>query len=266
MSEGTLEQVLSGSAQWCVLCGDSPLLLNELAITGVDACVTDPPFASGARTEAGKGARADGMVRADRWKNRPIDTDQMTTTGFVWLIRKIAVLVRPMLVDGGAFFSFIDWRQWPNLAGAVESANYRINKMIVWDKESFGLGNGYRNQHELVLFASKGVPRIVHSDTPDVIRCKRDENTWHPSPKPPHLMETLLRVPVPSGGLVLDPFMGSGSTLVAAVRQGMRCIGIDSDANHCATARERVLAETSSSTLEARVGGQRALFGDGGLS
>jgi site-specific DNA-methyltransferase (adenine-specific) len=185
----------------------------------------------------------------------------MTTTGFVWLVREVAVHVRPLLVDGGAFFSFIDWRQWPNLVGAVESANYRINKMIVWDKETFGMGNGFRNQHELVLFASKGVPNIAEADTPDVLACKREENTWHPSPKPVPLMERLLRVAVKPGGIVLDPFMGAGSTGVAALRLGMRFIGIELDENHCRTARERLRAEETSSTLEAREAGQTSLFG-----
>ncbi len=261
MSEGTIAEVLSGEATWCVHCGDALQAFNENELTGVDAVVTDPPFASGARHEASKSARGEGMTRGQRWANRPIDTDQMTTTGFVWLVRSIAVAFRPALVDGGAFFSFIDWRQWPNLCGAVESANYRINKMVVWDKETFGMGNGFRNQHELVLFASKGVPRIVEADTADVLRFKREENTWHPSPKPVPLMEALLRVAVPPGGLVVDPFAGAGATLVAAARLGMRCIGFELDEKHAATSRDRLRAEETGSTLQAQRAGQVAMFG-----
>lgn len=228
-----------------------------------DAVVTDPPYSSGARTESSKAARDGGMTRGHRWSNRPIDTDQMTTPGFVWLVRQTAVAVRPLLADGGSLFSFIDWRQWPNLLGAVESANYRINKMIVWDKENFGMGNGFRNQHELILFASKGVPNIAESDTPDVLRFKREENLWHPSPKPVALMEALLRVVVPSGGTVLDPYMGAGATLVAARRLGIRAIGIECDATHCRTAADRLRAEINGSTIEASRAGQCALFSTG---
>lgn len=240
--------------------GDALQVLSDLGLSDVSAFVCDPPYASGARTEAAKSARGDGMVRAQRWANRPIDTDQMTTTGFVWLIRETALLARDALADGGSFFSFIDWRQWPNLVGAVESANFRINKMVVWDKESFGMGNGFRNQHELILFASKGVPDTQNSNTPDVLRFKREPNTWHPSPKPEDLMEALLRVAAPVGGLVVDPFMGAGATLVAARRLGIRAIGIDSEEKHCETARARLIATATNSTIDAVRAGQRSLF------
>lgn len=64
----------------------------------------------------------------------------------------------------------------------------------------------------------------------------------HPTVKPLALMRWLVRLVTPAGGLVLDPFCGSGSTLVAAVREGFRAVGIDSDAEpgSCATARRRV--------------------------
>jgi len=121
--------------------------------------VTDPPYASGARTEANKPSSG-AMVRGQRWNSRPIENDQMTTTGFVWLIREVCQAVRPLLMTGGSLLSFIDWRQWPNLVGAVESTNLRVNGMIVWDKQSMGLGHGFRAQHELVLHASRGVARV----------------------------------------------------------------------------------------------------------
>ena len=260
-AEGTIDQVLSGEASWCVVCGDALEIVRANPLHGVDAVVTDPPYASGARTEATKQQREDGMLRGARWSNRPIDTDQMTTTGFVWLVREVATALRPCLVDGGGFFSFIDWRQWPNLVGAVESADYRINKMIVWDKETFGMGNGFRNQHELVLFASKGVPNIAAADTPDVLRFRREDNQWHPSPKPVPLMEALLRVPVKRGGLVVDPFCGAGSTLVAARRLGIRAIGFEVNEEHARTARDRIRADETSSSIEAARAGQTALFG-----
>jgi DNA modification methylase len=101
----------------------------------------------------------------------------------------------------------------------------------------------------------------VHAaDTADVLRFKREDNLWHPSPKPVDLMMAILRVAAPSGGLVLDPYMGAGATLVAARRLGMRCIGIDSNHDHCATARDRIVAESKSSTLSAIRSGQGALF------
>jgi DNA modification methylase len=87
--------------------GDALDVIAALDVT-VDAVVTDPPYASGTRLEAAKSSSG-AMLRAGRFADRPIDLDQMTTTGFVWLMRAVAIGTRPMLPDGGSFLSFIDW-------------------------------------------------------------------------------------------------------------------------------------------------------------
>ncbi len=239
--------------------GDALQVLAALDANPVHAVVMDPPYASGARTEAAK-ASSGAMVRGQRWASKPIENDQMTSTGFVWLMREVALAVSPMVISGGAVLSFIDWRQWPNLVGAIESANLRVNGMVVWDKDSMGLGNGFRAQHELVCFASKATARIFDRGVPNVLRHKRDDNSDHPSPKPVALMEDLLRVVSDVGEVVVDPFMGAGSTLVAAARLRRRAIGIEAIEAHCQTAADRLEAEFSSSTLEAVRGGQVAMF------
>jgi DNA modification methylase len=218
--------------------GDALDVLSELVIT-IDAVVTDPPYASGTRLEAQKSASG-AMLRAGRFADRPIELDQMTTTGFVWLMRAVAAGVRPMLPDGGSLLSFIDWRQWPNLVGALETCNYRVQGMVVWDKGSIGLGNGFRAQHELICHASKGVPNVHDKGTGNVLRAGRQEPVDHPSPKPVGLLERLITVVAPPDGLVLDPFMGSGSTARAAVNCGMRAIGIEAEERYCEVAAKRL--------------------------
>jgi DNA modification methylase len=219
--------------------GDALDVLDALALSDVAAVVMDPPYASGARTEAGK-ASSGAMVRGRRWNSRPIDNDQMTTAGFVWLMRHVLMDMRRALMDGGSVLSFIDWRQWPNLLGAVESCNLRVNGMVVWDKQSYGLGNGFRAQHELILHASRGTCAVGDRDVGNVLRHARDSNAHHPSPKPVGLMETLVRAVTKPGDLVVDPFMGAGSTLVAAKNIGRRAVGIELDEGHCDTAAQRL--------------------------
>jgi site-specific DNA-methyltransferase (adenine-specific) len=206
---------------------------------GIACVLTDPPYASGARTEAAKpGSGA--MLRGERWASKPIENDQMTTPGFIWLLRQIALDIKPMLNDGAAFLSFIDWRQWPNLIGALETANLRVNGMVVWDKQSYGLGNGFRVQHELICYASKGSPRIINRGIPNVIQCVRDNNEDHPSPKPVALIQKLLQVVAETGDLVVDPFMGAGSTLRAARNLGLQAIGIEIEERYCEIAVRRL--------------------------
>lgn len=261
MSEGhNFAPFLAGECQWTVIRGDCLEVIQSGELPEIHAIAMDPPYASGARTEAAKSSSG-AMVRGVRWASKPIENDQMTTTGFVWLLRETLLAVKPHLVTGAAVLSFIDWRQWPNLVGAVESANLRVNGMVVWDKESMGLGNGFRAQHELVLYASNGSARVIDRGMPNVLRHKRDDNTNHPSPKPVPLMEDLLRVVTDVGDVVFDPFMGAGATGVAALRLGRRFIGVESSAEHYATALERLKAEQEGSTLQARKAGQLSLLG-----
>lgn len=222
--------------------GDTLDLLAELEIISVDAVVTDPPYASGSRLEAAKSSSG-AMLRAGRFADRPIELDQMTTTGFVWLMRAVGQAVRPMLPDGGSILSFIDWRQWPNLVGALETCNYRVQGMIVWDKGSMGLGNGFRAQHELVCHASKGVPTIYDKGCGNVITHPRQAPDDHPSPKPEQVMRRLVEVVTTAGQTVLDPFMGSGTTLRAAKDLGRKAIGIELEERYCEIAARRCAQE-----------------------
>lgn len=205
----------------------------------IDSVVTDPPYASGTRTEASKSASG-AMLRAGRFHDRPIELDQMTTLGFVWLMRAVGQWSRSRLPDGGSLLSFIDWRQWPHLVGALETTNLRIQGMVVWDKGHFGLGNGFRSQHELICHASKGVPVIHDKGIGNVLRFPREEPVDHPSPKPEGLMQRLIGAVTPLGGTVLDPFMGAGTTLRAAKNAGRKAIGIEIEERYCEIAAKRL--------------------------
>jgi DNA modification methylase len=221
--------------------GDALSVLDDIEEHAA-AVVTDPPYASGARQEAQRSASG-AMLRGQRWAAKPIENDQMTTTGFVWLMREMCFAIRPILHDGGSLLTFIDWRQWPSLVGAVESTNLRVNGMVVWDKCSYGLGNGFRAQHELVLFASNGTPRVSDRGTSNVLAFRRDGNDDHPSPKPVALMRALIAVVSDRNELIVDPFMGAGSTLVAARESGRRAIGIEVEERYCEIAAQRCSQE-----------------------
>ena len=205
----------------------------------IHGVITDPPYASGTRTEASK-TSSGAMLRAGRFQDRPLDLDQMTTLGFIYLLRSTAIGALPLLPEGASFLSFIDWRQWPHLVGALETANLRVQGMVVWDKGHFGMGNGFRSQHELVCHASKGVPEVHSKSYGNVLRFPRQEPVDHPSPKPVGLLETLIEVCIPPGGTVLDPFAGSGATLRAATNLGRKAIGVELAEEYCRVAVDRL--------------------------
>jgi site-specific DNA-methyltransferase (adenine-specific) len=202
----------------------------------------DPPYSSGARTTAQLRGRG-GMSRKADWRENPLPNDRLSVNGFMWLMRQVGLEAERLLVDGGSLLSFIDWRQYPSLYGCIESCNLQIINMVVWNKENFGMGNGFRNQHELLLHASKGTPRVFDRSIPNVISCKRIATSeLHPTIKPVPLIEDLIRVCTDRGETVLDPFMGSGTTGVACVRLGRRFVGIEYDEKFYETSLDRVQA------------------------
>ena len=223
--------------------GDCVSILPHLDVR-VDAVIMDPPYASGTRKEAAKSGdqKTNRMLRGDRFHAAPMANDQMTTLGFVWLMREVLLQCRGLMFDGAHVASFIDWRNWPNLLGATESCDLRANSMVVWDKCSMGMGNGFRNRHELILHASVGVPRVCSRSVPDVLRHARDRKTNHPAPKPIGLIEDLLRVMTNEGETVIDPFAGAGSTPVAAKLMGRKAIAIEMNPGHCETIVARLKA------------------------
>lgn len=217
------------------------LLADDDLDLSIDAVVCDPPYATGT-TEFGK--RGSGsMVRGQKWSDAPIFADQMTTVGYVWLMRAFLIAARDRMPPGASALIFADWRQWSHLAGAVESCDLRVQQMVVWDKGHMGMGNGFRAQHELILHASRGVPIIHDRSCANVITAKRDSNELHPSPKPLGLMQRLIEVVTEAGQTVVDPFAGSGSTLRAAKDLGRRAVGFEIDERFCAIAANRLAQE-----------------------
>lgn len=128
-------------------------------------------------------------------------------------------------------------------------AGLRVKSQVIWDREAHGMGdlNGsFAPQHDVIWFASKDGFAFAGMRPKSVIRSMRlgGEELVHPNEKPVDLMEQLIEPLTSAGDLVCDPFLGSGSAGRAAVRLGRRFVGMDTDPNHFATARDRIEAET----------------------
>lgn len=219
--------------------GDCLEAMTGMADGSVAAVLTDPPYSSGGRRENARSLRKS-MLRAtedDVW----IHGDGMSTQGFVWLMRQCGLQWRRLLTPGGHALSFIDWRMAPNLAAALESADLRQHPVLVWDKAAFGMGTVFRNQHEFIVHMSAGNPADPQRrDVGNVLRFPAVRGGVHPTEKPVPLLHTLLSVVTPPGGVVLDPFAGAGSTLIAARNFGLPAIGIEADERWCEAAARRL--------------------------
>ena len=108
----------------------------------------------------------------------------------------------------------------------AERAGFRFWKPLVWDKKTIGMGYHYRARYEFILFFEKGKRRLNDLGIADVITVPRIHRGY-PAEKPPAVSDVLIAQSTARGELVADPFMGSGSVGVAALRAGRRFSGTD---------------------------------------
>lgn len=219
--------------------GDCRDILPLLEPGSIDVLLTDPPYASGARRDAERQVR--GSMLRETEDEDWFSHDAMTTWGFNWFLRSLLMPMRSALARGAHMYVFTDWRMQPTIYGMLEAHGFRVNHSLVWDKEHFGMGAYWRNQHEHIVFASNGMPSgMLNRGMGSVLRCKTvsAEARIHPTEKPSALLNRLLGA-VP-GAVVLDPFMGSGPTLRAAKDLGRKAIGIEIEERYCEIAARRL--------------------------
>lgn len=227
------------SRQVALYHGDALEVMTKLPAASVGTVLTDPPYSSGGRRENSRSLRKS-MIRS-REDESWIRGDAMSTQGFLWMMRECGIQWRRTLRPGGHVLSFIDWRMAPNLAAALESADLRQHPTLVWDKTYFGMGAIFRNQYEMIVHVSAGNPAPPRRrDVGNVLACKPIRSELHPTEKPVSLLRTLLSVVGVDGAPVLDPFAGSGATLEAAAREGLRAVGVEADERFCEVAARRL--------------------------
>jgi site-specific DNA-methyltransferase (adenine-specific) len=233
--------------------GDCLAVLPTLEAGSVDAVITDPPYSSG------------GMFRADRTnfttdekytrtqfqgKRPDFGGDNMDQRAWQSWCYEWLCAARRLASPGGYLCCFTDWRQLPALTDVIQWAGWIWRGMLVWDKTEAAkaphLGYfGY--QAEFIAWATNGqVERKPCLDEggegrmPGVFRqAVSASNKFHQTGKPVSVMRWLARC-CPPGGLVLDPFAGSGTTGLAALQEGRRAILIEREPAYCDIIRKRL--------------------------
>ncbi|ENR9159448.1 site-specific DNA-methyltransferase [Escherichia coli] len=222
-------------------------VLRMLPENSVDALITDPPYSSGATHKAGRtcqGSHAkyindEDLHRFEGFEGENMDARSWEYWTHLWMTQAWRT-VRP----GGYALVFTDWRQLPALTDAFQAAGFTWRGIVAWNKgrASRTPHTGYfRHQCEYVVWGSKGALGKSPSGPFDgcTTHHTRPQEKQHPTGKPESLMDELVRVCEP-GGLILDPFMGSGTTGVAALRRGCRFTGIELNAHYFSVAQARL--------------------------
>ena len=256
-------------APWVLFQGEALRILRELPDASVDAVICDAPYSSGGMTRGDRMSSAiNKYVSNDTKIERPdFAGDNRDQRSFAyWCQLWISECLR-ICKPGSPICLFTDWRQLPTTTDALQAGGFVWRGIVPWDKTEKcrpQMGR-FAAQAEYVVWGSAGAmeERLEIGCLWGVIREPIDQDDkHHVTGKPTAVMQKLARICVP-GGIILDPFMGSGSTGVGALLEGRRFIGIELLDVYAAIARDRLQAAQSSSTLQAVRAGQAPLFPGG---
>lgn len=226
--------------------GDALAILKELPSASVDAVVADPPYSSG------------GMVRGDRsastvtkyvtgqntQKDMAVDFsgDNRDQRAYAyWSALWMGEALRATRT-GGVILAFTDWRQLPATTDAIQAGGWVWRGIVPWYKPVARPMTGrFTNACEYVVWGSAGSMGIDWEAPafPGFYQASPPRSREHITQKPVDVMRDLVKI-CPEGGTVLDPFMGSGTTGVAAMLERRKFIGVEMVAHYQQVAQRRI--------------------------
>jgi len=202
-----------------ILQGDCLKILPTIPPGSVDFILTDPPYISHYTSRDGRKVPND-------------DND-------AWLKPAFASMYRALAPDSYAV-CFYGWPNADRFLAAYRAAGFRVVGHFVFPKRYTSAEKFVRYQHECAYLLAKGDPKIPPHTIGDVIDWAYSGNKLHPTQKPICVLLPLVETFSKPGGLVLDPFAGSGSTLLAARMLGRDYLGIELDPKYHAIATQRL--------------------------
>ena len=238
-----------------IACGDSrdPAVIEALFGDGSLAALifTDPPY----------NVPIKGHVTTGKHPEFAMASGEMTREEFSSFINAFMAATLPRLRDGGLLALFMDWRSVALTIGVGEALGLTLLNLVVWAKTNGGMGSLWRSQHELIPVLKKGsAPHVnnvslgkhgrwrsnlwTYPGASSLGSDARDGLDDHPTVKPVAMLVDALLDVTDIGDLVIDPFLGSGSTLIAAEKTGRKCRAVEIDPAYVDVAIRRWIRET----------------------
>lgn len=201
-------------------------MLRQMEPESVDAIITDPPY--GINYVSQTGARI-----------------QNDTAPFIWFLYDAFRVLKPGSSGRGTLVCFTRWDVQQVFIDAIRLAGFIVKSEVIWDKVQYGMGDvksQFAPSHENIIFAVKGKFSFPGHRPKDLITHRKlpGNQMTHPTEKPVPLLADLITAVTKPGDLILDPFAGSGSTLVAAKKTGRRFVGIELDELYYERAQRRI--------------------------
>lgn len=212
-----------------IICGDATLLLSQLPKNCVDLIVTDPPY-------------------GDNVSYGPHST-RIAGNEHPLLALLVMSLSYRVLKPNSTAYMFCSIRHLDFVRAFFSRyTRFRVREVIVWNKLTMGVGPAFRKQYECILVLEKGKPAYRNPRMLNLLSFRRVRSKDHPHVKPAELIKQLINHSSEERGVVLDPFIGTGTTAVAARELGRHFIGIELDRGYCRIARARISAQPARPT------------------
>ena len=202
--------------------GDSLQILQELKDECIDIVLTDPPY--GINYVSNRSIYEDTITKRGLLNDGKIDA-------FDLLDKTCQILLNKTAKNAHLYF-FCSWSVFSSFE-AIISKYFTIKTPIIWDKGNKGSGdleNDWGNQTEIILFCVKG-KKLINKRRGNIISVPRlhTSKMIHPTQKPVELLKEILEVSYLENDFIVDPFMGSGSTIKACQDINAKCLGVELD-------------------------------------
>lgn len=209
-------------------CGDCLIGMKELPDNSVDCVITDPPYNIN--------------LTPQRQLTQPIENDNMTPEEFKKFLNDVFTEVDRVLKDNTFAVVFLGWSTIPQFREVLDK-KWTLKAMPIWVKNNFGIGYYTRPQYEPCLLYMKGEPKPLENAMPDVMHFNKILKPFHSCEKPVALLRHLVKHFTKEGDVILDPFAGTGPTLVAAKELGRKYIGFELEQQYVDVCNERLKQE-----------------------
>jgi len=249
--------------QHLLLCGDVTEAGDIQRLMGrfrAQLCNCDPPYSVSydRRNRPTAKLQNDNIVPGEARSMR-IQNDDLTPIQYKKWFVKVANSINEVLVPGAPYYIWNSHKNFGLMHDLLSERNFKISSVITWAKESFAPGFGdYNEQTEFCLYGWKGGAKHnwygpKNESTLWRIRRDRTDLYRHPTQKALELGERAIRNSSKRGDIVFDPFLGSGTTLIAAARLGRRCFGIEIEPKYCDCVIRRYIALAGKSAVSAEI-------------
>ncbi|MFW6246662.1 MAG: DNA-methyltransferase [bacterium] len=208
-----------------IYCMDCLEGMKNLEDNSVDCVITDPPYNIN--------------LKPQRRINKSIDNDNLSNKEFKTMLNGWFQQIDRVLKNDSFLIIFVGWSTIPDFREVLDKYFF-LKSMPIWVKNNFGIGYYTRPQYEPLMLYLKGKPPVLKNPISDVMKFNKVLKPVHSCEKPVMLIKHLVNSFSKKNEIVLDPFMGSGTTAVAAKELGRNFIGFELDDEYCKIAEERI--------------------------